>query len=273
MEIKTAAIQMGSSFDRDLNIKKASRLITVAAEKGAKLVALPELFANHWFPAEARNTSRQMAEGRSGPTITAMKKLSKKFDIVIVAPFFEKAGSRAYNSAAVIDNGNVAGIYRKVHIPSIPLWEEKHYFSAGSSFPVFETSLGRIAVQICWDNFFWEGYRSLALAGARLVITPTASAFSTQKRWQEVIKSHALLNTIYIMRVNRVGKEKHQEFYGGSFMVAPDGELVNSAAGRAEGISFSNIDLGEVTAARSVFPFLEDRRVMAYKSATGRFRG
>lgn len=266
MTFKLAAIQMSSKENKRNNLEKAVKYIKLAVENGALLMALPELFATPWFPSEIREKNFSLAEKCDGEIVSTMKDLSKQFNIVICVPFFEKYRKRFYNSCAVLDKGKLLGVYRKVHIPNIPLYEEKYYFSAGNRFPVFETSLCKLGVQICWDNFFWEGYRSLAIQGAEIIVSPTASSLNTQKRWKVVLASQALLNNVFILRVNRVGKEKHQEFYGNSFLVAPDGSFVSDPMNSSEGIYFANCDLKEVVRIRKLFHFLDGRRPELYKS-------
>jgi N-carbamoylputrescine amidase len=166
----------------------------------------------------------------------------------------------------VIDStGQILGVYRKVHIPQIPLWEEKSYFAPGNTgFPVFETAYGRIGVQICWDNFFPEGTRCLALRGAQIVFSPTAAAFASQERWQTMISANAMANGLFIMRVNRVGSEEKQDFYGKSFCVGPEGALLGSPSGMKEGILFADIDFQRINRYRQEYPFLGDRRPDTY---------
>lgn len=266
---KVAAVQMASKEDKALNLEKAEKFIKLALEKDVKLIAFPELFATKWFPCEIDDSYFQLAESLNGETVSFMKRLSKEYQLVILAPFFEKYRKRFYNSCAVLDNGKLVGVYRKVHVPTIPLWEEGYYFSHGVTFPVFETSLGKIGVQICFDNFYFEGYRILALKGAELVVTPTASAFNTQRRWRTVITTHALLNNIYILRVNRTGEEKFQEFYGNSFLVGPDGAMVVEPAGKSEGLYIASVDLEEIKRVRKIFPFLSGRKREYYIELCG----
>lgn len=266
---KVAAVQMAARETKSENIERAEKFIKLAVEKGVKLIAFPVLFTTKWFPCEINDNYFELAETASGNTVESMKKLSKEHKLVIFAPFFEKYKRRYFNSCAVLDTGKLVGVYRKVHVPNIPLWEETHYFSEGDDFPVFETSLGKVGVQICFDNFYFEGYRCLALKGAELVVTPTASAFNTQKRWRTVITSHALLNTMYILRVNRTGEEKLQEFYGNSFLVSPDGSMVSEPAGKPEGLYIANVDIEEVKRVRKIFPFLSGRRQHLYSKICG----
>ncbi len=264
MKIKVAAIQIVSKSDKKENLERVKKFIGIAVDRGAKLVALPELFCNEWFPCEINKKNFELAETKSGLIINTMKKISREKNIIISVPYFERNGRKYYNSCAIIDNGKIAGVYRKVHIPNIPLYEEKFYFSHGREFPVFDTSIGRIGVQICWDSFFPEGFRILALKGAKLIVVPTASAFNTQKRWKVVLSSHALVNNVFILRVNRLGKEKYQEFYGNSFLIGPDGAFVGETLGYNEGVLVVNCDLNEADRLKSIFTFFEGRKSKLY---------
>ena len=197
-----------------------------------------------------------------------MQKVAKEHDVVLVCPIFEKGEeNRFYNSAIVIDaGGEILGTYRKIHVPQIPLWEEKFYFSPGNhGLPVFQSKFATIGVQICWDNFFPEGSRILALKGAQIIFSPTAAAFASQKRWETVISSNAISNGVYIFRINRVGSEEKQDFYGRSFCISPEGDPIDKPTGMREGIALMEIDLKIIDQARKEWPFFKDRRPDCYK--------
>lgn len=262
--IKVAAIQLHSKKDINENLRKSLTLMDFAVQQESKILSFPELFLTEWFPAEMRDDYFDYAESFKGEHIKFYQDYSRKNKIILIVPFFEKYRRAFYNSTAVIDHGKLIGVYKKVHIPQIPYWEEKFYFKSGSSFPVFDTSICRIGIQMGWDNFFFEGYRSLAINGAELVITPTASAMNTQTRWKVVIATQALLNNIYILRVNRVGKERYQNFYGNSFLVGPDGVIVDKPAGELEGVYISQINLNLIKKAKKFFPFFKDRKPKLY---------
>jgi len=266
--IRIAGIQMACGEVKRKNIDRAVRLVGLAAERGARIICLQELFSTHWFPRGINKESFELAESLNGPTFEAMQPLAREKEVVLICPIFEKEGEDVfYNSAVVIDaGGKILGVYRKVHIPQIPLWEEKSYFSPGDKgFPVFHTAYGRVGVQICWDNFFPEGTRCLALGGAQIVFSPTAAAFASQERWRTMISANAMANGIFIMRVNRVGSEERQDFYGRSFCVGPEGELIGSPSGIKEGILFADVDPREIARYRREYPFLCDRRPKTYK--------
>jgi N-carbamoylputrescine amidase len=266
--IRIAGIQMACSQTKEKNIERAAKLVSLAAERGAKIICLQELFHTHWFPKDINNENFALAEPLNGPTLETIRPLAGSKGVVLVCPIFEKAGEdRFHNSAVVIDpEREVLGVYRKVHIPQIPLWEEKSYFTPGDKgFPVFQTVYGTVGVQICWDNFFPEGTRCLALKGAQIIVSPTAAAFASQKRWQTMISANAMANGVFVLRINRVGSEEKQDFYGRSFCVGPHGELVGSPSGIKEGILFADIDLRDITRYRQEYPFLRDRRPEIYR--------
>lgn len=265
--LKIAGIQMNASLDKEKNIENAARMIQVAAQKGAKIICLQELFNTAWFPYEINDSHFDLAENINGRTVTALKKLAKEVSATVIAPFFERNGATFYNSAAVIgSDGELLGVYRKVHVPNIPLYEEKHYFAPGNlGFPVFDTGAAKIGIQICWDNFFPEGARTLALKGAEIIFSPTASAsVASRSTWEKSISANAIANGTYIFRVNRVGKEAKQEFYGGSFCVNPEGDVIGSPSGSQEGVIICPVDIKMVARVRKEWNFLKDRRPEMY---------
>ncbi len=238
----------------------------LAAGKGAQIICFQELFNTNWFPKDIDEKNFLLAEELNGPTLRAMKGLAKEKKVVLICPFFERDGDKYFNTAAVIDQeGEIVGTYRKVHIPQIPLWEERAYFATGGKgFPVFDLGLAKIGIQICWDNFFPEGTRALALQGAQIVFAPTAAAFASQQRWLKVMAGNAIVNGLFILRVNRVGSEPKQDFYGMSFCLSPEGDLVDEPSGLQEGILLVEVDLEAVSRARKEWPFLKDRRPEVY---------
>jgi N-carbamoylputrescine amidase len=259
---------MACTQSKGKNIDRAVRLVGLAVERGAKVICLQELFHTHWFPKDINQDNFGLAEPLNGPTITAMRTLAQEKDVVLVCPIFEKESNNTfYNSAIVINSGGeILGTYRKVHVPQIPLWEEKSYFTPGNGgFPVFDTAYARVGIQICWDNFFPEGTRCLSLKGAQIVLAPTAAAFASQERWQTMISANAMANGVFILRVNRVGSEEKQDFYGKSFCVSPEGRILGSPCGIKDGILFADIDLREIARYRKEYPFLSDRRPKTYE--------
>jgi N-carbamoylputrescine amidase len=265
--LEIAGIQMNCSSDKKRNIEKARSLAHIAAEGGAKIICFQELFTTHWFPADINPENFQLAEEIPGPTTELMQEMAQKTGTVFVLSLFEKALEGSYfNTAAVIDaNGEIVGKYRKVHVPQIPWWEEKAYFHPGDlGFPVFDTRYGILGVQICWDNFFPEGCRILALKGAQVIFSPTAAALDSHRKWERVICANAATSGVYIFRVNRVGKEAKQNFYGKSFCATPEGELVDQPSGAHEGVVMAQIDLLEIERTRRIWTFLRDRRPEVY---------
>ena len=162
------------------------------------------------------------------------------------------------------------GTYRKTHIPQIPLWEEKLYFKPGNlGFPVFKTDYAKIGIQICWDNFFPEGSRILALKGAEIIFSPTAAAFASHERWEKMICGNAIANSLFIVRANRVGSEKKQDFYGKSFCVDPNGDITAGPTGLNDGILLADIDLNAISTVRNKWGFFRDRREKIYSEIVG----
>ncbi|HSR10693.1 MAG TPA: nitrilase-related carbon-nitrogen hydrolase [Thermodesulfobacteriota bacterium] len=268
MVLKIAGIQMNCSPDREKNLEKAVYLAKLAIEGGARLICFQELFTTPWFPMDIHAGNFAFAEEVPGPTTLIMQDLARKAETVLVLPLFEKdPRGLFFNSAVVIDaDGRILGTYRKIHLPQIPLWEETAYFRPGDlGFPVFETRYARVGVQICWDNFFPEGSRILALKGAQIVLAPTAAALQSHSKWEKVICANAAANGIYVLRVNRVGKEPRQSFYGKSFCADPEGELVDEPSGGHEGVVEVPIDLQEIDRTRRVWSFLRDRRPEEYR--------
>ena len=265
--IKLAGIQTTCSEEKERNIEKAVRFAKIAIEKGAHIICFQELFTTHWFPREMNKRFFSLAEKADGPTMGTMCRLAKECGVVLICPIFEIEEDSYYNSAIVVDaDGEILGSYRKIHVPQIPLWEERYYFSSGNhGFPVFETKFAPIGIQICWDNFFPEGSRILALKGAKILFSPTAAAFAPQRRWETVISSNAIANGVYIFRVNRVGSEEKQDFYGRSFCISPEGELLDKPTGMKDSIALIEVDLRNIDKTRKEWPFLRDRRPEVYR--------
>lgn len=269
--LKIAGIQISSTADVEKNLKKAEGLITLAAEEGARIVALPQLFNTSFFPSSIDEKNFSLAEGEDGRTVSFLKGLSSRLGVSIIGSIFEKEKDSYYNTAFCTGpTGEIIGKYRKVHVPAIPLWEERYYFRPGDlGFPVFETPFAKVGVLICWDVFFPEGFRTLALKGAEIVFSPTASAFlHSRKAWERAAAAAAHANGFFVFRVNRTGKEERQEFYGRSFLAGPDGEFVVKPCGASAGVVVAEVDLSEITRVRSEWVFLKDRRPEEYGALT-----
>ena len=266
--VRLAGIQTNCCEEKERNLKKAIEFSQIAIDKGANIICFQELFTTHWFPREMDKRHFSYAEKIDGPSITKMQELAKVNEVVLVCPIFEMEEEKAfYNSAVVIDaGGEILGTYRKIHVPQIPLWEERYYFSPGNlGFPTFKTKFADVGIQICWDNFFPEGARILALKGAQIIFSPTAAAFASQRKWETVIASNAISNGLYIFRVNRIGSEEKKDFYGRSFCVSPEGDFMDKPTGMKEGIALIDIDLKNIDKARKEWPFFKDRRPEVYK--------
>jgi N-carbamoylputrescine amidase len=263
--VRIAGIQISAGPDVDRNVGRAVEMAEVAAEKGAKVIGFPELCLTPWFPREESDAHFALAREIANQAIGAFVTSSLKRQTVIVLPFFETSGGKFFNSAAVIDCGKVLGVYRKVHLPNIPLYREQYYFTPGDThFPVFETSRGKIGVQICWDNLFPEGTRILALKGADIVFAPTAASQSSHDYWERAVAANAFANNLFVFRVNRVGQESGISFYGRSFCADPWGDSVSELAGGKEAIVIADIDLREREAAGQTWGFLRHRRPAEY---------
>jgi N-carbamoylputrescine amidase len=264
--MKIGGIQFSCHKDKERNVEKALKMADMAVEAGAQILCFQELFNSYWFPNGRDKKAFAAADSVDGPTVGMMRKKAEQAGVVIVLPLFEQEDSHFFNSAVVIDaDGSINGTYRKLHIPDIPLWEEKFYFSSGDrGLPVFETKFGKIGVQISWDNLFPEGTRILALKGADIVFAPTACAFKSQHIWQTVITGNAIANSIFVMRVNRVGSEETQDFYGMSFCVNPEGELLGGPTGRQDGILLADVNLESLGEIRREWPILRERRPDLY---------
>ncbi|MDB6134260.1 MAG: acyltransferase [Verrucomicrobiales bacterium] len=290
-KFKLALVQMSCSDDVEANLVKAEKLITQAAEGGAKLVCLQELFASIYFCQNLNHEYFGLAESIPGPLTERFAALAGKLGIVLLLPVYEKRAPGLYfNSCAVIDaDGSLLGVYRKMHIPHDPQFEEKFYFAPGDlGFKAWDTAVGRIGVLICWDQWYPEGARLTALRGAEILFFPTAIGWLAPEKaeygerqyqsWEIIQRSHAVANGCYVAAPNRCGHEapNHSpgiEFWGRSFVADPSGQMVAQAGTESDEVLFADIDLDEVRAQREVWPFLRDRRVDAYGDLTQRFLG
>ncbi|HXY61715.1 MAG TPA: nitrilase-related carbon-nitrogen hydrolase, partial [Nitrospirota bacterium] len=235
------------------------------ADKDARIICYPELFLTPWFPRHEERALLSWAVDVSGEHLERFRIFSENMKTVLLVPFFEYANDKYYNSTAIFDSGKIVGTYRKIHVPNLPLYREQFYFSSGDSgFPVFATSQGKIGVQICWDNFFPEGSRILALKGAEIIFSPTAASLDTHPLWERAITANAFANNLFIFRVNRVGQEEGISFYGRSFCAGPWGEMASELAGGKEAIVIADINLAERKAASETWGFLKHRMPGAY---------
>ncbi len=283
--IRLALAQQRASTDATLNLKRADEAVTAAAEAGADLVCLQELFRTPYFPQAEDVRNFDLAEPVPGPTTEHMCAAAQRHGVVIVAPVFERRASGVYhNSALVIDaDGALLGCYRKMHIPHDPGFHEKYYFTPGDDgFLCVDTRAGRIGVAICWDQWFPEAARLMTLDGAELLLYPTAIAWTegddaeerqTQREsWRAVQRGHAIANGVFVAAVNRVGREGALEFFGSSFVYDPRGRTLAEAASDAEELLVVDCDLAAIEKTRREWPLLRDRRIDAYGDVARRFR-
>lgn len=279
MSFKLAVVQMGMSDQRDQNVAKAIRLVREAAGKGANLVLLPELFENlYWCQAEREQYFSWANPVENHPFIPQFQDLARELGVVIPLSFFEKAGQAHYNSLAMIDaDGEILGIYRKSHIPDGPGYEEKYYFNPGDTgFRAFGTRLGNVGAGICWDQWYPECARSMALLGAEVLLYPTAigsepdeaGGADTKDMWQRVMIGHAVANLCYVAAANRIGSETveghTQTYYGSSFITDYMGNKLAEAGREEETILYGDLDLAQARSFRAGFGFFRDRRPDLY---------
>jgi N-carbamoylputrescine amidase len=275
--IRVGLIQMSATNHPPSNLDKAIERIESAAARGAQIVCLQELFRSRYFCQSEDQRNFKLAETIPGPSTEALGAVAREKEIVIVASLFERRSAGIYhNTAVVIDaNGSIAGRYRKMHIPDDPLYYEKFYFTPGDlGFPSFQTRYARIAALVCWDQWFPEGARSAALSGAQILFYPTAigwipnepraAALNQRNAWELIQRSHAVANGVFVVSVNRVGRERKIKFWGSSFVAGPFGEIVAHANGEREEILIADCDLGKIEETRQSWPFLRDRRIDAY---------
>ena len=272
-----ALVQMAMSPEYGENIAKADSFIEKAVKGGADLVLLPELFQRHYFCQIEDYDRFDYAEpADDSPTLKHFAELAKKLHVVLPISFFEKGRNCYFNSLAMIDSdGSIKGIYRKSHIPTGQCYEEKFYFTPGDTgFKVFDTSAGRIGVGICWDQWFPETARILALKGAEVLLFPTAIGSEpvlpkdSSAHWQNVMRGHAAANIMPVLAANRIGQEDDvnstMTFFGKSFIADQHGEKVEEFSSKEEGILFHSFDLTEIAKERRDWGVFRDRRVDLY---------
>jgi N-carbamoylputrescine amidase len=267
--------------EKEKNIAKAEGQIRELAARGAKIVCTQELFSGLYFPQIIDHSCYDMAEPVDGETNTRMSKLAAELDIVIVSSFYEYAMDGVYfNTVAVFDAGGAyLGKYRKHHIPDGPQYLEKYYFTPGDlGYPVFESKYGTFGVLICWDEWFPEPARILALKGADFIFYPSAIGsepdcpeLDTSSSWVNAIRGHAIHNNFYVCACNRVGAEKATDgsgemtFYGRSFAAGPWGTIIAECPKFEEAPLFAELDLDEIKRARDILQFHRDRRPDSYE--------
>lgn len=281
--LSVAAIQLPCSSDISSNIEATVQQIEAAAEAGANLICLQELFSSLYFCQSEDHTQFEIAESIPGPTIDRICQVAKDQQVVIVAGVFERRTAGVFhNSAVVIEaDGSILGTYRKMHIPDDPYFYEKFYFTPGDlGFKSFQTSVGKVGVCICWDQWFPEAARLTAMQGAEILVYPTAIGWQAPEKeqhgaaqvdaWQTMMRSHAIANGVYVVAPNRVGIEDNIEFWGSSFVVDPYGCVIAKAGLEAETIQ-ADCDLSLIETARTHWPFFRDRRIDAFAGLTDRW--
>lgn len=277
MERKFALAQFSMSAVYEENIEKADRMIEEAAKEGASLLLLPELFEGLYFCQVEDYEKFSLAESaKDSKTLKHFQEMAKKHHIVLPLSFFEKSGPAYFNSLAMIDaNGTVLGIYRKSHIPTGECYEEKFYFSPGDTgFKVFQTEAGRIGCAICWDQWFPEAARIMALKGAEILLYPSAIGSEpvlpkdSKDHWQNTMKGHAAANIMPLLASNRVGTEtarkSSMKFFGSSFIANQYGEKVAELSREEEGILLASFDLEAIDKERVNWGVFRDRRIDLY---------
>ncbi|MBK8481524.1 MAG: carbon-nitrogen hydrolase [Proteobacteria bacterium] len=287
---KIALVQMAMGPEPADNLRRATELIGEAAGRGAALVCLPELFLRRYFCQHEAVQHFDAAEPIPGPTTQALAAVARRERVALIVPLFERRAAGVFhNSAALLDaEGALSGVYRKMHIPDDPGYYEKYYFAPGDlGFLAFDLGQVRIAVLICWDQWYPEAARLAALRGASVLFYPTAIGWHPQEKqaegavqrdaWRTVQRGHAVANGVYVAAANRVGHEPGEaggagiEFWGSSFVCDPQGVVLAEAGAADEQILLATIESSRIEQVRRHWPFLRDRRIDAYADLQRRF--
>jgi N-carbamoylputrescine amidase len=276
-------IQMRCTSQPQANLRKGLALVEKAAGRGAQIICLPELFRSLYFCQTEDHRQFALAEPIPGPTTTALAKAARQHRVTIVGSIFEKRSAGVYHNAAVIldAQGKLVCKYRKMHIPDDPLYYEKFYFAPGDlGFQSFATKHANIGTLICWDQWYPEGARLTALKGAQILFYPTAIGWHRKEKkrfgekqheaWVTIQRSHAIANGVFVAAPNRIGVEGTVQFWGGSFVCDPFGEVIAEASHDQEEVLVTKCDLRKVEETRQHWPFLRDRRIDAYGGITQR---
>jgi len=282
--VQIGLVQMRACIDPRKNLEKAIGFIGTAAKQGARLICLQELFRSRYFPQWEDDRNFRLAETIPGPTTKIMCRIAKTKKVCLVVPIFEKrAGGIYHNSAVLIDTaGRLAGHYRKMHIPHDPAFFEKFYFSPGDlGFQTFEMPEAKVAVLICWDQWFPEAARIASLSGAQILFYPTAIGWHVKEgpddrlaslsAWETIQRAHGIANGVFVAVVNRVGVESKLCFWGSSFVCDPFGRVVAKARTMEETVLIAECNLSKIEETRRDWPFLRDRRIDAYAGLDRRF--
>ena len=289
--MKVALIQMSCTPNVEFNLQKLAKGIAQAAQRGAELVVLQELHNTPYFCQTENPDLFDLAEPIPGPSTDFFGTLARQFGVVIVASLFERRAAGLYHNTAVVieKDGTIAGKYRKTHIPDDPAYYEKFYFTPGDlGFEPIDTSVGRLGVQVCWDQWYPEGARLMALRGADLLIYPTAIGYESsdtpeeqarqREAWTTVQRGHAVANGLPVIAVNRTGHEPDPsgqthgiQFWGSSFVAGPQGEFLFRADIDEEVVAIVDIDLQRSENVRRWWPFLRDRRIEEFAPLAKRY--
>jgi agmatine deiminase len=276
-KITIGLIQSVALRDIDKNLQNTMEKIAQAAEKGAQIICLQELFLTFYFPQDEKNDVSRLAEFIPGKTTEKLSTLAKKLKVAVIVPLYEKdIKGNYYNSATVIDaDGKISGVYRKSHIPFDPLFYEKNYFSEGDSgYPVFHTQYADISVLICYDQWFPEAARASVLRGAEIIFYPTAIGWTKDYNakgenwhdaWETIQRGHAIANGAHVASVNRVGRERGIQFWGGSFVCDSFGKMLKKASQNKEEILIAEMDLTMNQRIQEDWGFLKNRRPEFYQ--------
>jgi N-carbamoylputrescine amidase len=287
MKFKLGLIQMSCGVGVEENLQKALSRIGQAAQRGAQIICLQELFRSQYFCQKQDATIFDLAEPIPGPSTEALGAAARQHEVVIVGSLFERRDAGVYhNTAVVLDaDGSLLGTYRKMHIPDDPLYYEKYYFTPGDQgYRCFDTRYGRIGVLVCWDQWYPEGARLTALQGAKVLFYPTAIGWHPAEKaqygsaqhdaWRTMQRAHAIANGVYVAAVNRVGHEGPSEggleFWGRSFVSDPFGVVLSEASSHEEEILVVECDLAHLESVRRNWPFLRDRRIDSYGQIVNR---
>ena len=288
-KFKVGLVQMSMTDHPQENLQRASRKVQEAAQRGANVVCLPELFRSRYFCQRQDPDLFDLAETIPGPTTAALGELAVNYNITVVASIFERRAEGVFHNSAVTigPDGKILSLYRKMHIPDDPAYYEKYYFAPGDrGFQACDTPAGRIGTLICWDQWYPEAARLTALRGANVLFYPTAIGWHPQEKlavgeqqhdaWRTIQRGHAIANGTYVAAVNRVGHEPAFggmgiEFWGGSFLADPFGVVLAEAPADQEAILIGEIDPARIAEVRRNWPFLRDRRIDAFDGINQRY--
>lgn len=287
--VSVGLVQHSMGLDRAANVERAVAGVREAAERGAQIVCLPELFASTYFCQVSDPMFFEWAEALDGPTVTAVAQVAKECKVTVLTSIFERRAAGVYHNTLLVlgPSGDTLGVYRKTHIPEDPQFHEKFYFTQGDlGFKVVQTPLASLGLLVCWDQWFPEAARLTAMQGAQILFYPTAIGWLPEEKsqygvdqlsaWQTIQRSHAIANGVFVVAVNRAGTEKSAageiEFWGHSFVAAPSGAVLGEC-GAGEQTLVVRCDLQQIEETRRIWPFFRDRRIDLYSPLESRWSG